>query len=126
MRKNDLIKLLQGIEGNPEIVLWNGLVGDWMGIKGLSESYLTKITKEHYIFGCEAEEKISKKDFDHKLSPEAYEELVKRYSKFPWEVNEYVTAEDITEKRYKIKRVVYIDAKLRGETSYDRLGSISY
>ena len=27
MKKNDLIKKLQQIEGNPEIVLWNGMVG---------------------------------------------------------------------------------------------------
>lgn len=28
MRKNDLIELLQSIKGNPEIMFWNGLVGD--------------------------------------------------------------------------------------------------
>jgi hypothetical protein len=32
MRKNDLIKLLQEIDGNPEVSLWNGFVGDWMPI----------------------------------------------------------------------------------------------
>ena len=28
MKKNDLIKPLQTIEGNPDIVLWNGFVQD--------------------------------------------------------------------------------------------------
>ena len=28
MRKNDLIELLQSIQGNPEIMFWNDLVGD--------------------------------------------------------------------------------------------------
>jgi len=35
MRKNDLIKLPNQIEGNPEVVLWNGYVGDYTNIKGL-------------------------------------------------------------------------------------------
>lgn len=33
MRKNDLIKKLQEIEGNPEIVLYNSFVDDWQHIK---------------------------------------------------------------------------------------------
>lgn len=32
MRKNQLIELLQQLKGNPEIVVWNGLVGDIMPI----------------------------------------------------------------------------------------------
>ena len=40
MKKNDLIELLNGIKGNPDIVLWNGMVGDYMHIKGLEEGDL--------------------------------------------------------------------------------------
>ena len=49
MRKNDLIKMLKEIKGNPEVVLWNGMVGDWMPVGKLSESYLTKITKHYWV-----------------------------------------------------------------------------
>ncbi|AXC39087.1 UNVERIFIED_ORG: hypothetical protein [Escherichia phage CMSTMSU] len=31
--KNDLIKMLQEIDGNPEIVIWNGYVDDYMNIE---------------------------------------------------------------------------------------------
>lgn len=33
MRKNDLIELLNGIEGNPELGIWNGLVCDVVGVR---------------------------------------------------------------------------------------------
>ena len=50
MRKNDLIKLLQTIEGNPEIVLWNGFVGDYQNISPkLVEGDLVKKTLEYYL-----------------------------------------------------------------------------
>jgi len=30
MRKNKLIELLQSIKGNPEIVIWDGRIGDYL------------------------------------------------------------------------------------------------
>ena len=32
MKKNELIAKLQAIKGNPDIVLWNGTVGDYQYI----------------------------------------------------------------------------------------------
>ena len=46
MRKNDLIKLLSDINGNLEIVLWNGYTQDFMKVDRLVESDLVKMTKE--------------------------------------------------------------------------------
>ena len=45
MKKNDLIKLLNTIEGNPDVVLWNGFVGDYQDIsKELVKDDLLKIS----------------------------------------------------------------------------------
>jgi len=43
MRKNDLIKILENVKGNPEIMLWNGHIHDVMPIsKELDTCYLSK------------------------------------------------------------------------------------
>lgn len=126
MRKNDLIKKLQSIEGNPEIVLWNGMVGDWMAIGNLQESYLCKVTAEHWIRSVENEECISRKDWNFKLPQEEIIDLKKRYRKIQYECNEFVTQEDVQQGRWKTKRIVFIDAKKRGVATYDRFGSIEY
>lgn len=126
MRKNDLIKKLQEIEGNPEICLWNGLVGDWMPVDKLAESYLCKITQNYWIQAVESEEKITRRDFEYSLPQDEVEALKKQYKKMQWEDNEFVTEEDVKEKRYKTKRIVYVCAGRRGVSTFDRLGDISY
>ena len=42
MRKNQLIALLQEIKGNPEVMVWNGLVDDYMPIGGVDTNTLYK------------------------------------------------------------------------------------
>lgn len=126
MKKNDLIKMLQEIEGNPEVVLWNGMVGDWMPVGKLSESYLTKITKQYWLQTVCNEEKIKKKDWDYEIPQAELSLLEKQYRKFQWESSEFVTSEDIASNRYKMKTVIYIDAKTRGVKTFDRLGGIEY
>ena len=42
MRKNQLIKLLQEIKGNPEVMVWNGFVDDYMPIGGVDTNTLYK------------------------------------------------------------------------------------
>jgi hypothetical protein len=34
MKKSKLIEMLNRLEGDPEIKLWNGMVGDWMDMDG--------------------------------------------------------------------------------------------
>ena len=61
MRKNDLIKLLQAIEGNPDIVLWNGIVGDYQNISTkLVEGELYKQTFEDYFESFRKERCVKK------------------------------------------------------------------
>lgn len=128
MRKNDLIKLLQDLPGNPEMVLWNGLVGDFMNIDSkLVDEDLVKMSYDHFLEMCRLEECVNRQDWNYQHSADELAHLKQCYAKhYEWEVNPFVTHEDIASKRYKRKRVVYINAKLRGKTMHDRIGQVSY
>lgn len=127
MRKNDLIAMLSKLKGNPEVVLWNGMVGDYMPIGKLVVGELYKYEPKYYLEMIEFEIKRDKNDWNYKLTSEDIAEAMLAYKKHhKWEENQFVTAEDITKKRWKKKRVVYIDAKTTGKTYHDRLGSIEY
>lgn len=128
MKKDKLIKLLEALPGNPDIVLWNGMVGDWMDVApALVEASLVKMSFEAYVRHVEFEHKRDRNDFDFKLSPEQIEELKKSYRKhYQWECNEFVTAKDVKNGTYTKKRVWYINAKRRGVSTWDRLGDIEY
>lgn len=127
MKKNDLIELLNNIRGNPDIMLWNGLVEDFMDIGELSETYLVKQTFDHYVAIVELEEKCTRNDLDFHYSEEAVKDLRSSYRKYVrWESNSYVTEEDVSSKRYNKKLIIAIDAKRKGCTYVDRLGSIDY
>lgn len=127
MKKDKLIKLLLSIEGNPDILLWNGYAMDWMDIKGLAEAELVKMTKEYYIATVELEEKINKGDSDYTLPESEKEKLHTSYKKdVLWEMGELIHHEDIKKGRYERKKVVYLRAKLRSIKTYDRIGEICY
>ena len=129
MRKNDLIKKLEAIEGNPEIKLWNGLVGDWMDIGNLTEDVLVKYNFKHWLKMCRLEDARDANDWSVADVPYSDAEMVKMkalHKKHQWEYNQFVTDEDISNKFYDAKRIVSIDAKRRGNTYMDRLGNIQY
>jgi hypothetical protein len=128
MRKNDLIKLLQETKGNPEIVLWNGIVGDYMQIDNkLVEGELSKMTFEGLLHYYSLECKTDKNDWNYELTEEEKQGLLKNYKdNYKWEINQFVTQKDIKSKTHKSKRVLYINAKRSGKCHNDRLGSISY
>ena len=127
MRKNDLINMLTQLEGNPEIMLWNGLVGDFVPVGKLGHSDLVKMQFEYYCKMVELEYRRDRNDNTYTLTDDDITELKSCYKQHhKWEVNSFVDSEDIKRKAYKSKRIAYIDAKITGKTSYDRLGSISY
>lgn len=128
MRKNDVIALLNKLEGNPEVVLWNGFVGDYQHFnKKLVKGYLVKQTLSHYIEMCRLEECQLRRDWDFRFTNDELDDLKRMYRKVcKWEVNEFVTQEDIDHKRYDVKRVIYIQPKVRNETYFDRMGVVSY
>lgn len=127
MRKNELIKLLSEMDGNPEIMLWNGYVQDYMAVDGLVEGDLVKQTWGHYLEMCRLEECCNRKDWTFQHTEDDIAKLHKCYLKHVnWECNNYVCADDVTQKKYKRKRVVYVAAKTRGKTMHDRLGTVEY
>jgi len=127
MRKDQLIKLLQEIEGNPEVVIWNGHVGDYMHIDKPVQSDLVKMTKDYWIESVRLEECVDRGDFTYQLPEHEVKELERRHrNEIPWECGEYVTEEDVDRNRYKRKRVVFIQVKKRGVKTFDRVGVIEY
>ena len=127
MRKNDLIKLLHTIEGNPEIVLWNGFVGDYQNISTkLVEGELVKKTLKCYLEHNRMVRCLKENNWQYQLTEEEVSYLTNVYKTFNYEQNDFVTKEDIKEKRYMKKRVIYIQQKLKNKKCYDRLGTIEY
>ena len=47
MRKSKLIELLQAMPGDPEVLIWNGLVEDWMKVAGVSQERLISYKNGH-------------------------------------------------------------------------------
>jgi hypothetical protein len=128
MKKSKLISLLQELDGDPDIILWNGLVCDWVDISPtLIEGNLIKETFDHYCQMIQFERQRDNNNWDYQLTQSEIDKLRNDYKKYiNWEDNEFVCIDDIKQKRYKSKRVVYIDAKIKGKSNYDRLGKINY
>lgn len=117
MRKNDLIKRLQEIEGNPEIVVWNGFVEDYQPLKGLSIQLIVKECRQ-FVTKCLASsgEGTDKESVDEAMS----------YRK--WGLpNQFIPPE-----QYKLwygsnqQKVIMLSPGKRGEVSRDRLGEMHY
>lgn len=132
MKKSKLIELLQAIEGDPDIKLWNGFVGDWADIDStFVEQELVKESWEHkykyLVFEWQKDNEIFNPPpiiVDEQLRVLAK----KQFKQQQWELpNPYVDAEEYKEwyGRYK-KRIVIINHKLRGKTQSDRQGDMSY
>jgi hypothetical protein len=126
VKKSKLIEILNSLPGNPDVMLWNGLVGDWMDIGDISPGDLVKMTFEHYMEMVRLETCSDLRDWTYQLNETERDELRALWLRFAWESNPYVTMEDIAQKRYQMKKIFFISAKLRGETHHDRLGEISY
>ena len=120
MRKNELIKQLQAIEGNPEVMLWNGLVGDFVPIRNVGKEKLTKWGKETWMLY------VKREDVLYKRQPVSDEDLEKMYSEIGYEYNRYVEQEDIEKGLYKQKTIAFIQPKVVGKPSISFRDSIYY
>ena len=79
MRKNDLIAKLQAIKGNPEVLLWNGFVGDYQRLEKITEGDLVKETEKNYLEMCRLENARDAKDWNLQLSEKEVQDLKKIY-----------------------------------------------
>ena len=129
MRKNELIALLNSIKGNPEIIMWNGYVEDYQPIGSAEEYTLYKEQKSH-IAECVLLRKMRDLGtFDNVTLCEQDLALVDIIDKGrQWEFpNQFFTEEEVKcVYGNRKKRVVILNAKRRGRTSFDRLGSMCY
>lgn len=129
MKKNKLIEMLSKIEGNPDILLWNGYVKDWMDIEPvIAVDTLTKMTFKTY---CDIHriERIHQQGFpdDYTIPENQIQYLKETYKKrFEWEINPFITADDIKNKRYSKKQVFYMQPKLRGKSDSQRGNKMEY
>lgn len=122
MLKNALIKMLQEIEGNPEIVIWNGYVDDYMNIdKETFKITLVKETEEFIFNALKYEWCQMNNTFDvpeeqlAKIAERAKEVHKKREYDF---ANPHVTPEEYEQWYGKKTLTKYvISPKLRGKTS---------
>ena len=128
MKKSKLIALLNSIEGDPDIVFWNGFVGDYQDISTkLVAGKLVKRTLSDYLQHVEFDRARRANNWELKMTPQEITECKKNYRRvFSWELNQYVTVKDITEKRYTAKDVIFLQSKERGKTTFDRAGTIRY
>lgn len=127
MRKNDLIKILTGIKGNPEINIWNGLVGDVMPIKNVSHTEQFKYSLEGLLAQILYEQRRETNNPDYQLTDEEILDVKKCYKNHHhWEMNSYVTDDDVKKGRWIRKRSLTIDVKRTGKRYHDRIGAIDY
>ena len=97
--------------------------------KELAERSLVKMTFLRYIETIWMERLRDNPEFgwDYKFSDEEIAQFKKSYKQYiKWELNEYVSDEDIREKHYSEKRIILINSKTRGEKTFDRWGEMSY
>jgi hypothetical protein len=123
MRKNELIELLQSVEGNPEVMVWNGFVEDFQPLaKTLNTAQLQKLTLQGY------KERVNwqmRKEGNQPLSDDKISELYKQHRIGKWEFFAYYPP-SYEDGHYKSKTVYVLEPKLTGKKYTDRLGSIDY
>lgn len=133
MKKNKLIELLNSIEGNPEIVLWNGYAEDYMHIDPTIETLVLAKETAEFIFTClKAEYCNTHRTFE--IPEEKLVELKKQadelHKKREWDIpNQFVTDEEAESWYGSKRRTLYVlNPKLRNKTSYgmDRASDVKY
>ena len=127
MKKNDLIKKLQAIKGNPTIVLWNGMVGDYMHIGEMTKNELVKQDKAFVREQCNLYRQRESKNPNY--PPITYDEFKEIYKNRGWEFqNPWHESEEEVKRWYgkNRKRIIILNAKLRGKKNFDRAGTIEY
>ena len=132
MKKDKLIAMLQAIEGNPDIYLYNGFVEDWVDIEPtLQKDIFVKYNKDHIISHIRMQYMQQVGRFE--LTPEEESRILiegeSSYKAFysNWDFPNRYVQEDEFKKWYSKQKPIYlINAKIKGAKMEDRLGSMSY
>ena len=118
MKKNDLIKYLQDIKGNPDVVFYNDFVDDWQHINKPIEEILVKTTKEFAKMAINIER-------EELGMPKLTKEECKNLKESDYEL---ISPEikSLDARCYKIKKVILLSAKKRNKNGWNRMGNMSY
>jgi hypothetical protein len=128
MKKSKLIKLLNELKGDPDILLWNGHVGDWVDIdSNLVETDLVRETFEGYCTSLRYERAVELRDGSYEIPEDEIRELKKIFPTISaWDFNAWVTEEHIKQRKYKKKSVILIQPKDRDRKSFNRSFTLEY
>ena len=126
MKKDKLIEILQGMEGNPEVVLWNGFVNDYNHIGTITEDCMRKESDEtlRTIYGMTCQEES--RPF---VETEYKTWRKKRRGRESWEFpNEAIAFEQVIVSKWygPKKKVILISMKRRDKSYSDRIGKMYY
>lgn len=113
MRKNELIEKLNALPGNPEIVLWNGFVGDYHHID--AELICVTLVKES-------------REFLASRGVSSAEDVEAAFRDQEWDFpNEFLNNDEYKRWYGRHQKKVYVlNAKPRGKEAFDRLGPMRY
>lgn|SRR5574343_207230 len=124
MKKNDLIKLLENIKGNPDVVLWNPYVEDYNPIFGVQTDTLYKESVSFIEDWLKAE--IYQKEKRWELTEEELKSIelkakqIHKNKKYD-QPNPYVLdAEKDRWYQKRTKKIIVISPKKTGKVSYGR------
>jgi hypothetical protein len=89
---SELIKLLNELKGDPDILLWNGHVGDWVDIdSNLVETDLVRETFEGYCTSLRYERAVELRDGSYEIPEDEIRELKKIFPTISaWDFNAWV------------------------------------
>lgn len=121
MKKQELIDYLQNIKGNPDVIFYNGFVDDWHNIS-IEENILSREVANDVeyrkILDFERDEKGINPITDNEFS-----NWIKKHKKGKWILNEI---EECSLYKIQKKKIILIQAKIKGENYFDRCGKMSY
>ena len=133
MKKSKLIEYLQSIKGDPDILLWNGVVEDAVPLdKDIQIDYQVKHSPEYFINELKYNwYQNNCRDYSIQMPTDVVERLnekAKEYSKnSKWDFPNHFFDEEAQKRNYNRKRkVLILQPKIMNKTYSDRIGNITY
>lgn len=118
MRKNDLIKKLQGMRGNPHVTIWNGFVEDYQHIGDVSKESLYRESRNFRL-------KLINLERENEGLPPLMTEDFEFEPKYEFK-NEFLSEAQVLEWYDKKIDTIILQVKRKNKTVHDRTGSLTY
>ena len=136
MKKKDLIKLLEDVSDDAEVLIWNGFVGDFQDISPCPESVtLTRssLAKWYTWLKFDLMKELSSIEggwvlLNREQKKQCYEKAKRMYRKTLKDSMEGFTYSRYPDPRggNESKEAIFLHTTSRGLETFDRIGSISY